>query len=45
MAIIERRRGDVRVRMNPRFTVITVNGVDVYFYRLTGDTGGVGLPS
>ena len=36
---------NVRVRMTPGFTVITVNGVDVYFYRLTGDTGGVGLPS
>ena len=35
----------VRVRMNPRFTVITVNGVDVYFYRLTGGIDGVGLRS
>jgi hypothetical protein len=33
----------VKVRMNPRFTVITVNGVDVYFYRLTGGIDGVGL--
>jgi len=35
----------VRVRMNPGFTVITVNGVDVYFYRLTGEIDGVGLNS
>ena len=35
----------VRVRMNPRFTVITVNGVDVYFYRLTGYIDGVGFNS
>ena len=35
----------VRVRMNPGFTVITVNGVDVYFYRLTGNIDGVGLNS
>ena len=35
----------VRVRMNPRFTVITVNGADVYFYRLTGSIDGVGFNS
>ena len=35
----------VGVRMNPRFTVITVNGVDVYFYRLTGYIDGVGFNS
>ena len=35
----------VRVRMNRRFTVITVNGVDVYFYRLTGYIDGVGVNS
>jgi hypothetical protein len=35
----------VKVRMNPRFTVITVNGVDVSFYRLTGYIDGVGFNS
>ena len=32
----------VRVRTSPRFTVITVNGIDVYFERLTGRIDGVG---
>jgi hypothetical protein len=35
----------VKVRVNPRFTVITVNGVDVSFYRLTGYIDGVGFNS
>ena len=35
----------VRVRMNPGFTVSTVDGVDVYFYRLSGYIDGVGLNS
>jgi hypothetical protein len=26
------------------FTVVTVNGVNVYFYRLTGRLDGVGTP-
>jgi len=33
----------VRVRKSPLFTVVTVNGVDVYFYRLTGGIDGVGV--
>ncbi len=32
----------VRVRISPLFTVITVRGVDVYFYRVTGKIDGVG---
>ena len=35
----------VRVRTNPGFTVITVNGVDIYFYRLSGYIDGVGINS
>ena len=27
----------------PLFTVVTVNGVDVYFYRLTGGIDGIGF--
>jgi hypothetical protein len=33
----------VRVRLDPLFTVVTVNGVDVYFHRLTGRIDGVGV--
>jgi hypothetical protein len=33
----------VRVRSSSLFTVVTVNGVDVYFYRLTGGIDGVGV--
>lgn len=33
----------VRVRTSPLFTTVTVNGVDVYFYRLTGKIDGVGF--
>lgn len=32
----------VRVRRSPLFTTVTVNGIDVYFYRLTGGIDGVG---
>ena len=35
----------VRVRKNPSSTVITVNGVDIYFYRLSGYIDGVGINS
>ena len=33
----------VGVRIKPLFTVVTVNGVDVYFYRLTGGIDGIGF--
>lgn len=33
----------VRIRTSALFTTITVNGVDVYFYRLTGGYDGVGF--
>ena len=33
----------VVVRISPLFTVVTVNGVDVYFYRLSGQIDGVGF--
>lgn len=33
----------VRVRISPLFTTVTVNGVDVYFYRLTGGIDGIGF--
>ena len=32
---------NVCVRKSPLYTVVTVNGVDVYFYRLTGGIDGV----
>jgi len=33
----------VGVRKHPWFTVITVNGLDIYFHRLTGAIDGVGF--
>lgn len=33
----------IRVRAGTMFTVITVNGLDIYFHRLTGKIDGVGL--
>jgi hypothetical protein len=33
----------VAVRTSPFYTVITVNGVDVYFHRLNGGIDGIGL--
>jgi len=35
--------GTVRVRVSALYTVVTVNGVDVFFYRLTGGIDGVGV--
>ena len=36
-------RADIRVKVGPLFTVVSVNGVDVYFHRLTGEIDGVGV--
>lgn len=36
-------RANIFVRTNPLFTVIRVNGLDVYFSRLTGKIDGVGF--
>src|SRR5437867_4164086 len=33
----------VHVRVGPLFTVVTVNGLDIYFHRLTGKIDGVGF--
>lgn len=33
----------VCVRMGPLFTTVSVRGVEVYFYRLTGSIDGVGF--
>ena len=33
----------ILVRTRDMFTVITVNGLDIYFHRLTGKIDGVGL--
>lgn len=33
----------VRVRASSLYTIVSVNGVDVYFYRLSGAFDGVGL--
>lgn len=35
----------IRVRVGEIFTVITVNGLDIYFHRLTGWIDGVGTMS
>ena len=36
-------QASVRVTLGPLFTVVTVNGVDVYFDRFTGAVDGVGF--
>jgi len=36
-------QGSVRVTVGPLFTVVTVNGLDVYFHRFTGVIDGVGF--
>jgi len=36
-------QANVRVRLGPLFSVVTVNGLDVYFHRLTGKIDGVGF--
>jgi hypothetical protein len=33
----------VEVSVNPLFTVICVNGVEVFFYRVSGEIDGVGI--
>lgn len=33
----------IRVRAGEMFTVITVNGLDIYFHRLTGAIDGIGF--
>jgi hypothetical protein len=33
----------IRVRVEPIYTVVTVNGLDIYFHRLSGVIDGVGL--
>lgn len=35
----------IKVRVSPLFTVISVNGLDVYFYRTTGGIDGTGSGS
>ena len=37
-----RKHGSVEVKVLPRYTIITVNGVDVYFDRITGKIDGTG---
>jgi hypothetical protein len=36
-------RATVRVHLGPLFSVVSVNGLDVYFHRLTGRIDGVGF--
>jgi len=36
-------RAAVRVHLGPLFSVVSVNGLDVYFHRLTGRIDGVGF--
>jgi hypothetical protein len=33
----------VRVYLGPLFSVVSVNGLDIYFHRLTGKIDGVGF--
>ena len=36
-------RARVRVHLSPLFSVVSINGVDIYFHRLTGRIDGVGF--
>jgi hypothetical protein len=36
-------KAHVSVRVGPLFTVVSVNGLDVYFHRMTGKIDGVGF--
>lgn len=36
-------QASVRIAVGPLFTVVTVNGVDVYLHRFTGEIDGVGF--
>ncbi len=36
-------KANIKVRYGPLFTIISVNGLDIYFRRLTGQIGGVGF--
>ena len=36
-------RAKVRVHLGPLFSVVSVNGLEVYFHRLTGKIDGVGF--
>lgn len=36
------REAIIRVTLGPLFTVVSVNGLDIYFDRLTGTIDGVG---
>ena len=36
-------RAKVTVHLGPLFSVVSVNGLDVYFHRLTGRIDGVGF--
>ena len=36
-------RAHVRVKVGKLFTVVSVNGLDIYFHRLTGAIDGVGF--
>ena len=40
---VSQRGVTVRVRTSTLYTTVTVNGVDVYFYRLSGGIDGVGF--
>src|SRR6266436_7995692 len=36
-------KAHVSVRLGPLFTIVSINGLDVYFHRLTGKIDGVGF--
>ena len=36
-------QASVRITVGPLFTVVTVNGIDVYLHRVTGAIDGVGF--
>lgn len=36
-------RATVRVALGPLFSIVSVNGLDIYFHRLTGKIDGIGI--
>ena len=38
-------KAEVSVRRSPLYTIVTVNGLDIYFHRMTGRIDGVGFRS
>jgi hypothetical protein len=42
---VESAKAEIRVRVVGMLTVVTINGMDIYFHRLAGNHDGVGVIS